>query len=251
MNEVSADEHRLDRDDRDLGGDQRGDTRRVAGRQAAQDGDPRRRAKLVVHLAGKVARARGAVEPPAPDRPPGSADAAVPRLAAGDERHGLEGGGGREDEQRRGVERLGELAAAPGQDDREHARDRDTAGDPDRRTQPHGPSARRTAVHGQVTTPRVGSCSGVRSPGCLSTLPPYHRLRRRRADACGRTGRVRRRGEAAAGELVVQLERRRDPAHLVRVLSAHERGPDAAAARRGRCGRRGGRSPRGRPAGRS
>src|SRR6186997_2961125 len=51
-----------------------------------------------------------------------------------------------------------------------------------------------------------------------------------RARAARRRARAGRGGEAAAGELVAELEGGGDLAHLPRVLAAHERGPHTAAA---------------------
>jgi hypothetical protein len=90
----------------------------------------------MVHLAGEVAGARGAVERPAPDGAAGGAHTAIPRLAARDQRERLKRRGRQEDEQRRRVQRLPELVTATGQDDEERAGDRDAASDPDRRAQP-------------------------------------------------------------------------------------------------------------------
>ena len=120
-------QHPLDRDDRDLGGDQRGDLRRLVGRRAAQHGDPRGRAELGVDQAAEVAEPARAEQPAARDRRARRLDAGPPRLAARDEREHLQRGREGQHPQRRRLQRLGELVALVGERDREHDGDRQCA----------------------------------------------------------------------------------------------------------------------------
>jgi hypothetical protein len=83
-------QRRLDQDDRHLGDGQRAELGRSLGSDPAQGGNANGESQLTVDDVAEVADAGDPVELVSADGPPGGAHAAVPRLAAGDQRGQLQ-----------------------------------------------------------------------------------------------------------------------------------------------------------------